>query len=196
MSDPMQGNIPEAPSGNPGTSQVEPLSITGFVMIGLGVILGLSALLPWFEILGQTANGFAGGIGESGGWILGIPPGWLLLLAGIALVVSGVLLVVPSGSPHRHIVSIAAVAISILAFVVIIGNRMYFHQNFDDAKSKAGDNAFSKIILSGISLKDGAGLWIGLIVAVFTLGISITAMLMVNASQKGEAALPPPPITQ
>ncbi|CAB4621175.1 MAG: hypothetical protein F2607_07265 [Actinobacteria bacterium] len=196
MSDPMQGNIPEAPSGNPGTSQVEPLSITGFVMIGLGVILGLSALLPWFEILGQTANGFAGGIGESGGWILGIPPGWLLLLAGIALVVSGVLLVVPSGSPHRHIVSIAAVAISILAFVVIIGNRMYFHQNFDDAKSKAGEDAFSKLILSGINLNDGAGFWLGAIVSFLAIGVSVAAMLMVNASQKSEVVLPPPPVTQ
>ena len=196
MSDPTQGNTPESPSGNSGASQVEPLSIVGFVMVGLGVILGLSALLPWFEIFGQTANGFAGGIGESGGWILGIPPGWLLILAGIALVVAGVMLVVPSGSAYRHIASIAAVAISILAILVVIGNRMYFHQNFDDAKSKAGDNAFSKMILSGISLKDGAGLWIGLIVAVFALGISITAMLMVNASQKGEATLPPPPVTQ
>lgn len=196
MSDPMQENNSEALAGHSVTSKVEPLSITGFVMIGLGIILGASALLPWFELFGQTANGFAGGIGESGGWILGIPPGWLLLLAGIALVVSGVLFVVPSGSPHRHIVSIAAVAISILSLVVIVANRMYFHQKFDDAKSEAGEDAFSKLILSGINLNDGAGLWIGAIVAVFAIGTSVAAMLIVNASRKTEVTLPPPPVTQ
>ena len=193
MSDPMQGSSSETPAASTATSQVAPISIAGFALIGLGVILGLSALLPWFEIFGQTANGFAGGIGESGGWILGIPPGWLLLLAGIALVVSGVMLVVPSGAAHRHLVSIGAVAVSVLAILAIIGNRMYFHQNFDDAKNKAGEDAFSKLILSGINLSDGAGFWIGVVVAFLALGISVAAMLMVNASQKSESTLPPPP---
>lgn len=193
MSDPMQGNNSATPAANSGTSQVTPTAIAGFAMMGLGVILGLSALLPWFGIFGQTANGFAGGIGESGGWILGIPPGWLLILAGIALVVAGVMLVAPSGAPHRHIASIGAVAVSLLSLLVIIANRMYFHQQFDDAKNKAGSDAFAKLLLSGVNLDDGAGLWIGAIVALVALGISVAAMVMVNNSQKSDTALPPPP---
>lgn len=175
-----QESPPVGPSGSGGISLNSPTALPGLALVGLGVVLALSGLMPWFTLLSLDMNGFRGDMGDTSGWIAGIPVGWLLLLAGVAVAITGLLLVLTGENKVRRLAAVIAGGVSLVAAVGIVAERFKIHSSFDDAMRKTATDQISRAIASSFKLSDGVGIWIALAVSLLVLITALWALVIAS----------------
>ena len=158
-------------------------------------MLAGTGLLPWFTVLGLDIHGFRGDLGDTGGWIIGIPVGWLLLVAGVLLFAAGLALALGTETRYRRPAALVALAVPIIAAVGIVAERFKIHQAFDDSMRKSGTDDFSRAFAANFKLGDGIGMWIGLGVCLLAAGVALWALMILSKQSGSRPAASTPSAT-
>lgn len=154
--------------------------VPGLVLTILGVVIAMAGLAPWFTFLGIDVNGFRGDLGDTDGWILGLPGGWFLVVGGTVVLFAGLMLVLAPDRRVRRVAALAAVVVPVLTAMVIVAERFKMHAAFDDAMQVGPNDQFSFSFGDAFELSDAIGLWLGIAACVVAAATAVWSVSLVR----------------
>lgn len=179
-------------SGPDGASRRD-VALTGVVTLIAGFVLAVSGFLPWFRsAIGTSAqhdiNGF-----RKGSWLLNVPIGWVVLVAGVVLAGIGLALLAPRRVRWRPTFWLAPL-VSGLTVAWIIADRFHIHGEVRSdleaavaklVKAQPTQTAQAKAFLDSAHFTDRYALWLALLAAV---SVTVAGVWLVQRSRRTATA--------
>jgi hypothetical protein len=157
-----------------------------FLLGGVGVLLALVGLLPWFSILTVSFNAYRNGGGSGSPWVASVPPGWGLALVGVLCIGVSIAALKSANVEVFRKWRPAVVSGAGFAIVLTISASLNLHRIADQALASSGsptasdglfgadfEKALSTIAASIARIHEEPGFWIAIILSLCIAGIGL-----------------------
>src|SRR4051812_36713387 len=166
-------------------AMAHPRQLGGALMIADGLVLMVSAFMPWFrsrvgEAGTRSISGFSSGKGNA--WLFHVPIGWVLLVAGVLLVGAGLGFVAPTRVRWRPVpaavVAIAGAALLLYTTIDRFHVHAQVHSDLAHAiqvfvQAQPSQSARGQAVIDAARFSDAYGLWMASLAAAAAVALPL-----------------------